>query len=144
MYSLSKAAKWPILLWRLFCLSKAGSSLSRSMLEVEHIFELGILYNLRFIESDICLPLFEYETQTEHKNGLHIVTTSEFSVYWAQNRELSTDPCSGFLYSLGPYRSSVFGCCLGFAVAHGRSNCAAVTGSYVTQMQQNIALIVGW
>ena len=35
------------------------------MLEVEHIFELGNLYNLRFIESEICLPLFEYET--EHK-----------------------------------------------------------------------------
>ena len=36
-------------------------------LELEHLFELGNLYNLRFIESEICLPLFEYETQTEHK-----------------------------------------------------------------------------
>ena len=36
------------------------------MLELEHIFELGNLYNLRFIESEILLPLFEYETQTEH------------------------------------------------------------------------------
>ena len=41
--------------------------ISRSMLEVEHIFELGNLCNLRFIESEICLPLFECETQTEHK-----------------------------------------------------------------------------
>ena len=37
------------------------------MLKGEHIFELGNLYNLRFIESEICLPLFEYETQTENK-----------------------------------------------------------------------------
>ena len=36
--------------------------ISRSMLELEHIFELGNLYSLRFIESDSCLPLFEYET----------------------------------------------------------------------------------
>ena len=68
------------------CLSKVGSLLrnSRSTLEVEHIFELGNLYNLRFIESEICLPLFEYETQTKHKKrtpNLFIVTTSEFSVY---------------------------------------------------------------
>ena len=68
------------------CLSKVGSLLriARSMLEVEHIFELGNLYNLRFIESEICLPLFEYETQTEHKktdSNLFPVTTSEFSVY---------------------------------------------------------------
>ena len=67
-YVLSKAAKWAILLWSL-CLSKIGSLLriSRSKLEVGHIFEPGNLYNLRFIESEICLPLFEYETQTEHK-----------------------------------------------------------------------------
>ena len=82
--------------------------ISRSMLELEHIFELGNLYNLRFIESEICLPLFEYETQTEHKktdSNLFIVTTYmyEFSVYWAQNSELSTDPCSRFLYGLGPW-----------------------------------------
>ena len=37
------------------------------MLDVEHIFELWNLDNLRFIESEICLPLFEYETQTESK-----------------------------------------------------------------------------
>ena len=29
-------------------------------------FKLRNLYNLRFIESEICLPLFEYETQPEH------------------------------------------------------------------------------
>ena len=67
------------------------------MLKVEHSLELGNFYNLRFTESDICLILFEYETQTEHKFDLFIVTTSEFSVYWAQNRELSTNPCSRFL-----------------------------------------------
>ena len=67
------------------------------MLKVEHSFQLGNLYNLRFNESEICLPLFEYETQTEHKGQtpiLFIVTISEFSVYWAQNQELSTNPCS--------------------------------------------------
>ena len=37
------------------------------MLKVEHSFELRNLYNLRFIESEICLLLFEYETQNEHK-----------------------------------------------------------------------------
>ena len=36
------------------------------MLEVEHSFELRNLYNLRFTESEMCLPLFEYETQTEY------------------------------------------------------------------------------
>ena len=53
------------------------------MLEVEHIFEFGNLDNLRFIESEICLPLFEYETQTEHKKRtpISLVTTSEMSVY---------------------------------------------------------------
>ena len=64
------------------------------MLEVEHSFELRNIYSLRFTESEICLPLFEYETQTEHKktvSDLFIVTTSEF-----------TNPCSKFLYSLGP------------------------------------------
>ena len=53
------------------------------MLKVEHRVELGNLYNLRFIESEILL-LFEYETQTEHKktdSDFFIVTTSEFSVY---------------------------------------------------------------
>ena len=39
----------------------------RCMLELEHIFGLGNLFSLRFIESEICLPLLEYETQTEHK-----------------------------------------------------------------------------
>ena len=48
------------------------------MLELEHIFELGNLYNLRFIESEICLPLFEYETQTERKNGLQFVYSHHF------------------------------------------------------------------
>ena len=37
------------------------------MLELEYIFELQKLYNPRFAESEICLPLFEYETQTEHR-----------------------------------------------------------------------------
>ena len=37
------------------------------MLELEIIFELQNLYSLRFIESEICLQLFEYETQTEHR-----------------------------------------------------------------------------
>ena len=52
--------------------------ISRSMLELEHIFELGNLYNLRFIESEICLPLFEYETQTEHKHGLQFLYSHHF------------------------------------------------------------------
>ena len=55
--------------------------ISRSMLELEHIFELGNLYSLRFIESEICLPLFEYETQTVLKNGLQFLYSPEFSVY---------------------------------------------------------------
>ena len=58
--------------------------ISRSMLKVEHRFELRNLYNLRFIESEICLLLFEYETQIEHTktdSNFFIVTTSEFSVY---------------------------------------------------------------
>ena len=37
------------------------------MLELEYIFGLGKVYSLRFIESEICLQLFEYETQTEHR-----------------------------------------------------------------------------
>ncbi len=65
---------------------KVGSLLriSRSMLKDEHSFELRNLYNLRFIESEICLLLFECETQTEHTitdSDFFIVTTSEFSVY---------------------------------------------------------------
>ena len=52
-------------------MSKVGRLLriSRSMLKVEHRFELRNLYNLWFVESEICLLLFlfEYETQTEHK-----------------------------------------------------------------------------
>ena len=35
-------------------------------------------------------------------SNLFIVTTS-FSIYWAQNRELSTNPSSGSLYSHGPW-----------------------------------------
>ena len=35
-------------------------------------------------------------------NDSFIVTASEFSAFKAQNRELSTNPCSRFLYSLGP------------------------------------------
>ena len=79
--------------------------ISRNMLKVEHSFELRHIYNLWFTESEICLPLFEYETQPEHKktdSNLFIVTTSEFSVYGAQNRELSTNPCSSFVYSIEP------------------------------------------
>ena len=37
------------------------------MLKVEHSFELRNLYSPQFIESEICLLLFEYETQTEQK-----------------------------------------------------------------------------
>ena len=50
-------------------MSKVGSLLriSRAMLKVERSFELRNLYSPRFIESEICLLLFEYETQTEHK-----------------------------------------------------------------------------
>ena len=62
------------------------------MLEVEHSFELRNLYNLRFAESEICLPLFEYETQTEHRktdSDLFIVTTSEISIFGAQNHDIS-------------------------------------------------------
>ena len=39
----------------------------RSMLELEYIFGLGKVYSHRFIESEICLQLFEYEIQTEHR-----------------------------------------------------------------------------
>ena len=89
-----------------FVSETAGSlpRIFRSMLEVEHSFGLRNLYSVRFTESEICLLLFEYETQTEHKKLTQIclVTASEFSVYWAQNLELSTNPCSRFLYSLGP------------------------------------------
>ena len=48
------------------------------MLKVEHRFELRNLYNLRFIESEICLLLFEYETQTEHKKGLQFLYSHHF------------------------------------------------------------------
>ena len=64
-------------------------------------YELRNLYSLRFTESEVCLPLFDYETQTEHKKPTHIlfiVTTSEFSNFGAQNRELSTNLCSRFLF----------------------------------------------
>ena len=37
------------------------------MLELEYIFGLGKVYSHRFIESEICLQLFEYETETEHR-----------------------------------------------------------------------------
>ena len=53
------------------------------MLEVEHSFELRKLYNIRFTESVICLPLFEYENQNRTQktdSDLFIVTTSEFSI----------------------------------------------------------------
>ena len=40
------------------------------MLELEHIFEL------QFVESEICLPLFEYETHTEHKKPTPIYLVS--------------------------------------------------------------------
>ena len=74
-----------ILLWSL-CLSKVGRLLriSRAMLKVEHSFELRNLYSPRFIESEICLLLFEYETQTEPQkkdSDFFIVTSSEFPVY---------------------------------------------------------------
>ena len=51
------------------------------------------------------------------ESNLFIVTTSEFSVYWAQNRELSTNPCSRFLYSLGPrflHQMEPSGACIQF------------------------------
>ncbi len=75
MYALSKAAKWAI-----FRLSKVGSLLriSRAMLKVEHSFELRNLYNLRFIESEIWLPLFEYETT---KSGLQFIYSHHFWVF---------------------------------------------------------------
>ena len=34
---------------------------------------------------------------------MFIITTSEFSKFGAQNLELSTNPCSKFLYNLGPW-----------------------------------------
>ena len=37
------------------------------MLELEYIFGLENVYSLRFIESEIFLQLFEYETETEHR-----------------------------------------------------------------------------
>ena len=46
--------------------------------KVEHSFELGNLNSPRFIESEICLFLFEYETQTEHKNGLQFLYSHHF------------------------------------------------------------------
>ena len=42
------------------------------MLEVEHNFGLRNLYSLWFTESEIFLPMFEYETQTEHKKRAQI------------------------------------------------------------------------
>ena len=53
--------------FRVLCVSKVGSGLqiSQSVLEAEYIFELRNLYSPRFAESEICLPLFDYETQTE-------------------------------------------------------------------------------
>ena len=45
------------------------------------IFELQ---NLRFPVSEICLPLFEFEIQPEHKktdSNLFIIITSDLSVY---------------------------------------------------------------
>ena len=38
----------------------------------EFIFELQNHYSLQFTESDICLPLFEFETQAEHKKRTRI------------------------------------------------------------------------
>ena len=72
-FILSKDVKWAILHWSL-CLSNVGSlvRISCSMLKVEHSFERRNLYNLRFSESEICLPLFEYETQPEHKKRTRI------------------------------------------------------------------------
>ena len=48
-------------------LSKVGRLLRifQFLLKVEYIFKLQNLYSLRFTESEICLPLFEFETQTE-------------------------------------------------------------------------------
>ena len=62
VYILSSQLHWSL------SLSKVGSlfRIYRSMLKVDNSFELRILYNFRFIESEMCLPLFEYETQPEH------------------------------------------------------------------------------
>ena len=50
--------------------------LSRSMLEVEHICELGNLYNLRFIESDIFCPCLstKLKLSTTTDSNLFIVS----------------------------------------------------------------------
>ena len=57
--------------------------MTRFMLELEHIFDLGNLYNLRFIGSEICLPLLSTKLylSTTTDSYLFKVTTSEFYVY---------------------------------------------------------------
>ena len=87
-----------ILFWSL-CLSKVGCLLriSQSVLKVEHIFELQNLYSLRFTESEICLPLCEFETQPEHNKFVYI---DHFWVFCLLSTK-SWVECSKFLYSLG-------------------------------------------
>ena len=44
----------------------------KSVLKVEHVFELQNLFSLRFTDSEICLPLFDFETKPEHKKRTRI------------------------------------------------------------------------
>ena len=50
---------------------------TQSMLKVEHTFELQNLYNLRFIESEICLGT-KLNLSKKTDSNLFMFTTSEF------------------------------------------------------------------
>ena len=55
------------------------------MLELSMIFELRNVYSPRFAESEICLPLSEYETETEHRKRTVLVYSHDFGVFYFWN-----------------------------------------------------------
>ena len=63
------------------------------------IFIISGSLSLRFVY--LCLSM---KLNPSTKHGLQFVYSHHFwlSVYWAQNRELMTDPCLRIHYSLGP------------------------------------------